>query len=644
MKNALNPNIYKRKLTRRYMMAIVLIALTILSSYTYLQYQLQDNENQAEIINISGRQRMLSQRIAFFASNIAQNPFGQKEAEYGDALNKSAALMLDTHERLVALARQNEPHDTKIEKDLYALYFSAPHTLDQKVRQYLENATLFMTAYKNFIRQSDRPDINTLISDPSLNYIIQNAPDSLLDSLDEAVSLYQRQSETTILRFQIIETILLFGALTLLLLEILFIFRPMVREAVKALLTSEAARLKAENLSRLKSEFLNNINHEIRTPLHGILGSADLLEKAKTQKEQDKYIGSIKTSSERLMERVGKILIFSRIQSNEVTLEHATVATHDFIKNLTDPYKDKAASQRLDFEIEYEGALPGGVILDDTLLAQTLTTLLDNAFKFTERGLIKFIIKSDTSSGTTAILHFEIIDTGMGIEPDKLETIFDTFIQGDAGLKKKHGGMGLGLAIADASAKLMGTTIQVDSTPGNGSRFWFELTAPMVTLFGDKQDKTITAEDAEQPPENSPAASSSADSGLDIDVLLVENEMVNQMVATDMLERMGCRVDLAENGQEALDLLQGHEDKYAVILMDCMMPVMDGFEATQAIRKNEEANPAHRQRIIALTANVSPEDREKCLDAGMDDYLSKPITEEELSAKIKNHLQQGEAA
>ena len=364
MVKRINPLQYSRSLTRRYLIAISLIAITILSSYAYIQYQLKSNEDQSEIINISGRQRMLSQRIAFFATNIAAKPYEAQTEEYIEKTAEAASLMLSTHERLIKLAHSQQ------HKAVLALYSSYPHNLDKRVRDFIKNVHTFLGVYESLQDRSSLERAELLRVHPSFLYIVENAPTKLLASLNEAVSLYQLQSEEAVDRFKSLEMLLVISALTLLVLEVLFIFKPMVREVVKAFDDSQKALQKAEDLNRLKTDFLNNMSHEIRTPLHGIMGSAELLREAAQKQDQEKYIESITESSERLLEHVGHILEYSKFQTDEITVNSSPVKLSDFLDNLTSTYKEKAAAKKLNFQTEYAESLPKAIIIDCTPSAQ----------------------------------------------------------------------------------------------------------------------------------------------------------------------------------------------------------------------------------------------------------------------------------
>jgi two-component system, sensor histidine kinase len=379
-----------------------------------------------------------------------------------------------------------------------------------------------------------------------------------------------------------------------------------------------AAKEKAEEAARLKSEFLANMSHEIRTPLNGVLGMTELALGTKLDATQAEYLDTVKTSAETLMAVINDILDFSKIEAGRMAMECLPFSPHSVLASSVKTLSFLAAEKGIGFRWNAGRSVPPLVSGDPVRLKQVLLNLLGNAVKFTNKGevVVEANCYSDPSGGGE-MLRFSVRDTGIGIPNSQLKAIFEPFRQADGSTTRQYGGTGLGLSISAKLVRLMEGEIGVNSEPGEGSCFWF--TMPLR-----RPEREVT-----EPPVPA-AASAAADEPLH--VLLAEDNVVNQRVATRLLQKMGHRVSLAANGAEAVELAQ-HE-KVDVILMDIQMPVMSGFDATAHIR-SWETGLGRRTPIIALTAHAVKGDRERCLDAGMDDYITKPVQYDLLAAALR---------
>ena len=381
------------------------------------------------------------------------------------------------------------------------------------------------------------------------------------------------------------------------------------------------AKEAAEAASRAKSEFLANMSHEIRTPMNGVLGMAQLLAGTEQTAEQREYTAIIHSSAEALLTVINDILDLSRIEASKIELERLAFQPRALVHELADIFGAQAAARATGFSATVVDEVPEWVVGDAGRLRQILNNLLGNAVKFTEQGEVALWLHLESAGPGEARLRFTVRDTGIGMTAETVAGLFAPFYQADASTTRRFGGTGLGLSIAQRLADLMGGTIAAASTPGAGSSF-------TVTLpFGI--DAAIHAAAAA-------AAAPAAPLPRHAHVLVVEDNATNQTVALRMLAKLGARGSVAGNGEEALDILKRLH--YDLVLMDCQMPVMNGFEATQRIRAGDAGAAKTGVRIVAMTANVMQGDREKCLAAGMDDYLAKPISFGELSAKLVHWL------
>ncbi|MGF1720745.1 ATP-binding protein [Vibrio kyushuensis] len=397
------------------------------------------------------------------------------------------------------------------------------------------------------------------------------------------------------------------------------------------------AKKKAEIANQKKSEFLANMSHEIRTPMNGIIGISALLQDLSNSPKQLEYLNVLDTSSRNLLNIINDILDFSKIEAGHLQLEQAPFDLNLLIKQQADVYSLKAKQAGLMFECHIDEEIPEVLEGDPVRLTQVINNLLGNAIKFTQKGSIQLEVKLIGHSPSQANISFSIKDTGIGIAKDKLGDIFEKFQQADGSTTRKFGGTGLGLAISKNIIQLMKGELNVISELDLGSNFFFEL--PLTVSTQSLANKVTTSPnicDFPVTPANdtisiTPPLQTSKNNG---HVLFVEDTIVNQQVVKIMLMNIGLSVDIANNGVEALQ--KCHQEQYDLILMDCHMPEMDGYEATEKIRS--QLGWVQDVAIVALTANVVSEDKKRCYAAGMNDFISKPVTPAHLFQVLSKYL------
>ncbi len=375
---------------------------------------------------------------------------------------------------------------------------------------------------------------------------------------------------------------------------------------------------RAENASKAKEQFLSTMSHEIRTPLNAIIGMTHILLQENPRPEQKENLNILKFSGENLLVLLNDVLDINKIESGKLFLEQSDFNLKELLDSIKNALAYSMGEKGIECQIDYDAHLPEVIMGDAMRIAQILNNLLSNAIKFTDSGSITITARNNGIENNHALVYIEVKDTGIGMSEEECSRIFERFTQAKTSTAREYGGSGLGLTIIKGLLELMGSTVQVESTPGEGSKFFFELKLPLSDRL-----------DAHSGPVGMPKLDRIAIRN--ISLLLVEDNKVNQMVSSKFLHRWGITVTLADNGEEALKLFD--ERHFDIILMDLQMPIMDGYKATKLIREKDKDIP-----ILALTASVRIGQKNRAMSAGMNDFLIKPLTPHDLYLKLSKYI------
>lgn len=399
------------------------------------------------------------------------------------------------------------------------------------------------------------------------------------------------------------------------------VYASSIEESKKAEMEVIKAKLDAERTAKAKSEFLSNMSHEIRTPMNAIIGLSEILLNENLTEKQLDNLKSIKYSADNLLVIINDILDFSKIESGKVEFESIPFDLSQKMNEIIKTFKFKAEDKKLKLSCEVDPGIPSQIVGDPYRLNQIILNLMSNGLKFTEKGGVTLKVEIMRENESTLDLLFQVIDTGIGIPRDKLESVFESYTQAYTDTTRKFGGTGLGLAITRQLVLLQNGEITLNSEVGIGTTFSVRM--PFAKCHEKHSDGTLLNEESEVKDLSQ------------FEILLVEDNPINQMVAQQVLENWNAKVEFADDGLQAVEKLQ--QKDYSLVLMDLQMPVMNGYQATEFIRNkiNRVKNPDIP--IIALTADAFPETKRKVIESGMNDFVTKPLEQNDLYNKIKLH-------
>lgn len=599
-----------RRLTKYYVCALSAVALLSIAGQFVVQSQLARQSHDSTVVNLAGRQRMLSQRVGKCAAILAAATPAVDARPYLDELRSTLPIWRRNHLAMqqgdpeLGLPGDNSPAVTARFEELNptfdAVYAAAERLATAAASPGAATAALRDDAAVVLAREAD-----------------------YLRGMDAIVDVYEIEAEGRVRRLQTVERVLLALTLLVLALEGFLIFRPAVlriRDAIAELHQSHAAlrqaKEAAESASRAKSAFLANMSHEIRTPLHAVLGAADYLRQSDDENERRTCVQAIDESGHMLLSLLNDLLDLSKIEAGKFELQPGPVDVRELLTGVTAMLTRAATAKGLDLRLEISADVPRVVTVDALRLRQVLVNLLNNALKFTDAGEIVLRASSQNLQTGSAALRLEVADTGIGIPADEQSRIFAAFTQAKSKDATSRGGVGLGLDIASRLVRMMDGQLSVQSEPGRGSTFAFEIVCPVSEVVDAANAKTEPAQ---------------ASAGLRI--LAAEDAPMIRYLLEKMLSAAGHRPVCVANGSEAVSAFE--REPFDLVLLDLRMPVLDGLATAATIRAAECALSKSRTPIVALTAATPAEFADDAMPNDFDGYLLKPFTSEALEETVR---------
>lgn len=610
MSPRVDPPPVHRRLSRLYILALSAVAALSIGGQIITQFAIARQASDSRVVNLAGRQRMLSQKVSKLALLLAAEPDAAQRQARSRELAKALALWQQSHAGLrQGDAQQGLPGEnsgqveemfTEVEPHFQAMVEGA----ETLVRCAAKDPTPECRAAARTVLAHEGP---------------------FLSGMDRIVFQYDAEARSRVALLRSIEMVLLTVTLVVLVLEGLFIFRPAVRNIRDTLARLRSAGRKlsvakeaAEAASIAKSRFLATMTHEIRTPLAGVIGLAELSLEGPLEPETRRQLQAARDSARQLLRLLDEVLDYSKVEAGKLELDPRPLLLRSWLAAWQTPWEVQARTKGLLFACRVDDSVPDGLVVDGLRLGQILANLTANSIKFTERGSVTLEVTQIASEPSRARLAFAVRDTGIGIPSAEHARVFELFTQADNTTTRKYGGTGLGLAIAARLAELMQGQIALASREGEGSTFtltgWFDLSTDEAQAAAPPD--TLPVEQPLRP----------------LAILLAEDSPPNQLVVSTMLEKQGHTVTCVDTGSAAVECCR--RARFDAVLLDVEMPVMDGYTAAAAIRGLEEELGRPRVPILALTAHAGAEDRARSLAAGMDEHLSKPVSRAALLAAL----------